>query len=115
MRVAFSVLVILTESASASAFFASARTLRSSLRMLSRLMSVATRPVPKTKLSIVLKSILSIVLQSMFRYYFIPISFSHAGTLKHGHSLAASWLCPTILTEGKRLWKFSTYSFMALR
>ena len=52
IRVAFSVFVIFTVSASAIAFSASARAFLSSLRMLSRPPIVATRPVPTITLRI---------------------------------------------------------------
>lgn len=44
----------------------------------------------------------------------MPIDLSHSGTSNDGQALAASWLCPTILTDGFRLWKSSTYYLRAL-
>lgn len=52
------------------------------------------------------KSSCSILLT--IHYWLIPMERSHAGTLKLGQSLAATWLWPMIFTSGNFLWKSFT-------
>lgn len=71
IRVACSVFVIFTVSASANAFSASARAFFKALRMVTMEIMAPTRLPPRTTLRISLSSI------SVVFYWLIPISFSH--------------------------------------
>lgn len=84
IRVACSVFVIFTVSASASAFSASARAFFKALRMVTMEISAPTRLPPRTTLRISLSSI------SVYFYWLMPISFSHLGTSKLGQALFAT-------------------------
>jgi len=85
IRVACSVFVIFTVSASAKAFSASARAFFKALRMVTMEIMAPTRLPPRTTLRISLSSI------SVYLFYWlIPISFSHFGTSKLGQALFAT-------------------------
>lgn len=63
-------------------------------------------PLGSTHCRILIKNSCSIVLTN--HYWLIPMERSHAGTLKLGQALAATWLWPMIFTSGNLLWKSFT-------
>ncbi len=100
IRVAFSVLVMRTVSASAFAFSASALALRTVAFMVATATTSPIRPVPRRMLRISLKDI---AVTGLFGcYWFIPIDLSHFCTSKLGQALAATSLWPMMRTSGKR-------------
>ena len=124
IRVAFSVLVMRTVSASAFAFSASALALRTVAFMVATATMSPTRPVPRRMFRISLKFIANErkrMLAFAYRvthelrlasdiavfgligcYWYMPIDLSHICTSKLGQALAATSLWPMMRTSGKR-------------